>query len=903
MSGRAVSRRTRVAVAVGAGLALASGGVAGAATGLDRQLGERVVGRQADGSVLTSQNQFVTPAGDTIEQTGRPMAMAVRPDGRSAVTLTRSGKGLFTVVDLVARAVLQQYTPPKGVGSNSVGRGGLLWSPDGRTLWAAQTKNLLRFTVGPDGTLADPVAIPLAGVEGRQALPTSLAWAPDGRHILVVLNGNNTLGVLDPVAGRLTGEITVGNAPSSVAVVGDAAFVSNEGGRPATEGDVTNLSYGTPIVADHRDGAASTGTVSEVDVAAGREVRSYQVGLEPTALLPVGADLLVTNVNDDSVSVIDTAAHQVGQTFSVNPLPGAPAGVSPTALAMLDPTHLLVALGRDNALAVYSYRGARRTPSFEGLIPTGWYPGDVSYDATLRRIVVANQQGVGALGAPRTIDQGPGTTPATGHQVYADIGTVQLTPAPTGKTMRTWTEQVFANNRWNGLASHNRRGGHHEDEPASAAVPRRIGDRSPIRHVFLIVRENRTYDQVLGDDARGNGEPSYAQFGAAVTPNAHALARDFPLIDNLYADGTNSAEGHNWLDGAFMSDYLARNYANYVRSYQTGDALMYPRAGYIWDNAVAHGVRTQVWGENANGFAAADGSPPQGSWSAWYRDSRILEGKETGDLHAPVGFYRTTSDMPSLNALLQPDYPNFNLAIPDQYRADLFLRDLAHYEQSGDLPALNILWVMTDHTSGTAAGLPTPRAAVADNDLATGRIVDGISHSRFWKDSAVFVIEDDSQNGIDHLDGHRTVAMVASPYARRGAVVHTYYSQLNVTRTIEQILGLPPMNRMDLAAEPMYDVFTDTPDRRPYDVRPSQLALDELNRAPATLTPGPEHDWARWSQGQDWSSEDDVNMEQSNRLIWYTSSGFTEPYPGDDRVLTPAEVARLHPQSGRPDGD
>ena len=653
-------------------------------------------------------------------------------------------------------------------------------------------------------------------------------------------------------------------------------------------------------MADQRDGAASTGTVSEVDVAAGKEVRTYAVGLEPTALLATGSDLLVSNVNDDSVSVIDTSAHKVGQTFGVNPLPGAPFGVSPTALAMLDKRHLLVALGRDNALAVYTYRGARATPAFEGLIPTGWYPGDVTYDAALDRIVVANQQGVGALGAPGTINQGPGTNPATGHQVYADVGTVQLVAKPTPEAMKTWTQQVFANNRWNGLAGRNRKAG--AKSPARpVAIPRRIGDPSTIKHVFLIVRENRTYDQVLGDDSRGNGEPSYAQFGGAVTPNAHALSTEFPLIDNLYGNGTNSAEGHNWLDGAFMSDYLARNYANYVRSYQTGDALMYPKSGYIWDSAVAHGVSTKVWGEDANTFAAADGSPPKGSWSDWYRDSRILEGKETGDLHAPVGFYRTSSDMPSLNKLLQPAYPNFNTAIPDQYRADLFLQDLAGYEKSGDLPALNMAWVMADHTSGTAAGLPTPRAAVADNDLATGRIIEGISHSKFWKNSAVFVVEDDSQNGIDHLDGHRTVTMVASPYARRGAVAHDYYSQLNVTRTIEQVLGLPPMNRMDLAAEPMYNVFTDKADLTPYDARPNEIALDELNAAPSTLAAGPEQEWARWSSGQDWSTEDDVNMEQSNRLIWYTSSGFSTPYPGDEEVLTPKEVAKLHPQSSGPD--
>jgi hypothetical protein len=467
--------------------------------------------------------------------------------------------------------------------------------------------------------------------------------------------------------------------------------------------------------------------------------------------------------------------------------------------------------------------------------------------------------------------------------------------------MRTYTGQVFSNNQWDNLGSQNNSKGSRQADPV--AVPLKLGDPSKIKHVFLIVRENRTYDQVLGDDPRGNGDPSLTQFGKTVTPNTHALSTQFPLIDNLYSDGTNSAEGHNLLDGAFMSDYLQRNYANYTRSYQTGDALMYPKSGYLWDDAVQHKVAVRAWGENADVFAGPKGEPAQGSWSQWYHDSQVLEGKATGPLHAPVGFYRTGSDMPSLNKILQPEYPNFQTQIPDQYRADLFLNNLKSYEKSGNLPALNMMWVMTDHTSGTSPGLPTPQAAVADNDLATGRIIDGISHSKFWKDSAIFVVEDDSQNGLDHVDGHRNVALVASPYAKRGTVVHDYYSQLNITRTIEQILGLPPMNQLDLATKPMYDVFTDKPNFTPYNAVSNQVPLDTLNPAPAALS-GPAKVWAQWASGQNYTTEDAVNMEQSNRLIWYSSNRFTKPYPGDSKVLLPTEVAKLRPATkAAPAGD
>ncbi len=249
-----------------------------------------------------------------------------------------------------------------------------------------------------------------------------------------------------------------------------------------------------------------------------------------------------------------------------------------------------------------------------------------------------------------------------------------------------------------------------------------------------------------------------------------------------------------------------------------------------------------------------------------------------------------------MNKILEPDYPNFQLQIPDQYRADIFLRDLKGYEKSGNLPSLNMLWVMDDHTSGIYPGQPIPISAVADNDLATGRIIDGISHSKFWKDSAVLVVEDDSQNGIDHVDGHRNILLAASPYAKRGAVVHTYYSQLNITRTIEQILGLPPMNQLDLAAQPMYDLFTNTADTRPYNVIPNNVPLDTLTPPTTTMT-GIARAWADWSATQNFRSEDQIAFAPFNRLTWYTSNNFTKPYPGDTKVLTPTEVLARFPQT------
>jgi YVTN family beta-propeller protein len=891
--------------ALGAVALLATSTAAFAARGADQNkpLGDHLVGRQTDGSVLNPDDQYVTPAGVSIEQTGRPMDLAVRPDGKTAVDLTKSGDGLFTVVDLVAHKVLQQYSPPKGVGSGNVGVTGLLYSHDGTTLWAAQSADILRFPVADDGRLGTPSVIalpadssvPKSPVGAPAApLPTGLAWAPDGTHLLVVLDGWNRLGVLDPATNTLTAQTAVGIAPRDVVVAGGHAFVSNEGGRTPTSEDFTNLSYDSPVVADTKDGRADSGTVSEIDLATNKVVNTYKVGLDPSSLLAHGSEVLVTNSSDDTVSVIDPAKGEVTQTFNVNPLPGQPFGASPNALEFLDPTHLVVSLGRDNALAVYEYAGAHKGVAFDGLIPTAWYPGTLHWDAALDRLVVANQAGVGALGKDGTISEGPGTTPVTGRQVYADVGTVGLVEAPTREQIAEYTAQVFADNQWNGLPARNRKG---SKSARPTAVPLRVGDPSKIKHVFVIVRENRTYDQELGDDPRGNGNASYAQFGQHTTPNAHALATRFPLIDNLYSDGTNSATGHTWLDAAFVNDYLERSYANYTRDYGQPDAMVYPKSGFLWDNARAHGLTARVWGEYAEYFTTPAGANCPGTWAQWYQDSKILEGTADGATHVPAGYCQTKADVPSLDGILSRDFPNFQTQIPDQYRADIFRRDFAEYVKNGKLPALNMMWVMDDHTNGLNAGYPTPSAMVADNDLATGRIIDTISHSRYWKDSAVFVIEDDSQNGIDHVDGHRNVSLVASPYARRGAVVSTYYSQTNVTRTIEQILGLPPMNQLDMAAVPMYDVFSDRADRRPYSALPNTIPLDTMNPSAAQVTDPMAKAWLTWSQKQNFRSEDQLAFAPFNRLTWYATTGWKRPYPGDTKVMTPDEVLKRFPQT------
>jgi YVTN family beta-propeller protein len=902
---RKIRRKSATVIAVAIALAGAGSGVTYAAAEQWNILGHHRVGEQPNGSYLTSTGQYLTPAGTMITQSGRPMALAVHPDGKTAATLTANGNGIVTIDDLTTHKVLQQFQPPAGVGSGNVSNGGLLYSKDGKYLWAAQTTDLLRLDVAADGTVSNPVVVALPGANGKNAVPAGLAWAPNG-NLLVTLSTNNTLGVIDTATNTVVKQIPVGNVPNSVAVVDGHAYVSNQGGRPAAATDFTNNSYGTKVVADKIDGRAATGTVSDVDLATGEQVNTFAVGLQPTALLARGTDLLVTNSNDDTVSVIDTAKHRVGQTFDVNPLQALAYGSSPNALVMIDDTHLGVSLGQDNAIAVYDYRNAYTQPQFQGLIPTGWFPAGLVQDQSLHRLVVASEQGIGARGPAMTVDQGVGTKPAAGYDVYSDVGTVNLVATPTPQQIEHFTQQVFTNNQWNGLNRRNQPG---KGKAGPVAIPAHVGDPSTIKHVFLIIKENRTYDQVLGDDPRGNGDPKLAQFGGPVTPNTHALSKEFPLIDNLYSDGSISSDGHNWLTQAFVNNYMEQQYGNWTRSYPSagGDALAYAKSGFIWDNAMRHGVSITDWGEYEKFFGrGGTDNSPQGTWQQWYQDSQILEGKASGQLHVPVGYYTGSSDIPALNKILRPGFPNFQTQITDQYRTDLFLRDFSTIEKSGNLPALNLLRLPDDHTSGTNPGTISPAAQVADNDLAIGRVVDAISHSQFWKDTAIFILEDDSQDGVDHVDGHRNPTQVISPYAKRGAVVDNYYSQLNVMRTIEQILGLPPMNQMDMTATPMYDVFTNKPNHQPYTVRQNQIPLTTVNPAPAQLS-GAAKAWAQWASVQNYKTEDMVNMAQFNRDIWYSSNNFTVPYPGDSKVLLPNEVpgAAHTPASSnqRTDGD
>jgi hypothetical protein len=429
------------------------------------------------------------------------------------------------------------------------------------------------------------------------------------------------------------------------------------------------------------------------------------------------------------------------------------------------------------------------------------------------------------------------------------------------------------------------------------AIPERIGEPSRIKHVVYVIKENRTYDQVLGDVATGNGDPQLCTFGAAITPNQHAMVRQFVLLDNTYCSGILSADGHQWSTAAFATDYLEKSFAGWPRSYPDGmgededDALSYSPAGFLWDHAIAAGLTLRNYGEFCGPKvrwreAGKKGEP---DFTACYRAWR--DGRD--DV-----VFASEAMVPPLLPHTAAHYVGWNMAVPDQYRADVFLAELAQFEAKGEFPRLVLICLPQDHTSGTSKGCPTPAACMADNDLAFGRIVEGLSKSRFWPELAIFGIEDDPQAGWDHVSGYRTTCYIASPFAKRGVTVSTQYNTTSVLRTMEQILGLRPMNVFDASAEPMFDCFTETPDLTPFTALPATVPLDQMNPAPVSIADPQQRADAEVSATLNFAEIDRAPEDVLNRILWRAMRG-DEPYPewaitpgaDDDEAEEAAEAA------------
>jgi hypothetical protein len=410
-------------------------------------------------------------------------------------------------------------------------------------------------------------------------------------------------------------------------------------------------------------------------------------------------------------------------------------------------------------------------------------------------------------------------------------------------------------------------------------VPERVGEPGVFSHVIYIIKENRTYDQVLGDVTEGNGDAELCTFGERVTPNEHKIVRDFALLDNMYCCGILSADGHQWTDTAFATDYVEREFAGWPRSYPAGgfgvggeDALAYSPAGFIWNDALAHGKTVCDFGEFTTSHKQWKNPAQKGEpkFLDCYRD--FVSGS-----NAIV--YSCEPDIEALRPFMVTNMASWDLDVPDVFRASQFITSLKQFEAADNLPNLIILWLPNDHTSATKAGSPTPAAQVADNDLALGQIVEAVSRSKFWTNTCIFAVEDDPQNGWDHVSGYRTTAYVISPYTKRNAVVSTQYNQTSLLRTIELILGLPPMNQLDATATPMFDCFTNTPDFTAFTAVTNNVPLDEMNPEPKKISDSTLRKDAEVSAKLPLEKEDECPEDLFNHILWRAAKGSQTPYP------------------------
>jgi DNA-binding beta-propeller fold protein YncE len=763
-----------------------------------------------------------------------PLAMvsAPPPDSDRVVLLLNGWRDEgIQVVERATGRVLQTITLPAAFL-------GLAFSPDGRSLYASggNADVVYRFDWrGGAATLRDSIVLQARATvkAGGMRYPGGIAFSPDGRVLYVTENLADSLAVVDVGSGRVVQRLATERYPYAVVAAPDGAvYVSNWGGW--------HLSSYSPGA----DGLLhGTGRIF--------------VGRHPSALLlnARGNRLFVASATTDRVLSVDLARRRVVGELLDPPPDGPDEGTTPNALALSSDGHrLFVAEGDANAVAVFdlapSTSGIASSTGDDrlvGRIPSGWYP-----TALLARgdtLLVASGKGRGTRANP----DGPrptaarDRTQATGSNTTLSQLAGSLMIAPIARadagTMTRYSDRVARANGWT--------------EPRG-----RAGRYPPFEHVVYVIKENRTYDQLLGDLSGADGDTSLAMFGRQVTPNHHALAERFGTFDRFFVNAEVSADGHNWSLAAYATDYLEKtvqlNYSSRGRSYDYEGSLSgsrtvildddpsAPARGYLWNLAQQKGITFRNYGE----FVVPDSVDPDDVLPPGYRGNK-----------------------PFLASHTNPAYPGFNLSIPDQRRADVWIAELAEFTRRGAMPALEIVRLPNDHTSGASAGKPTPRAAVADNDLALGRIIEALSRSPFWKSTVVFVVEDDAQNGPDHVDSHRSPMLVISPYTRAGAV-HRFTNTTDVVKTIEEILGLDALSQFDHYGRPLRDIWSDTADVRPWTTLTPAINLAERNPAG---TRG-----ARESSRLDLRIEDAADEELFNRILWRTVKPGV-PYPGSRR--------------------
>jgi DNA-binding beta-propeller fold protein YncE len=813
-------------------------------------------GPQPDGSVLLHNQWPIRPVGLQVPLGEFPVGLAVDPSGRYAAILHAGwGAHEIRVVDLRTRTVTAVVPMHETFG-------GLAFSPDGRRLVCSGGGDGLLWVFDFDrGQLRPASQVHLPASEAHSSVG-GLALASDGRtaYAAILFSGKvvrtnlesgatEWITALDPKTAEAARPGTRNN--DSDAPVDDLAISRDLVGGS----DPFCLALDVPR---HRLYASLWGesAVAVLDSDDGRVLARWPAGLHPNELI-LSRDrrrLFISNGGLNTVTVLDVSTGRPSESLCSAFSAADPPGSTPDSLGLSpDGRTLFVANAYNNNIALFDVRRPGKGTAL-GFIPTGWFPTAVRVTPDGRSLLVVSARGL--TPSPNGRLPGPGeppvgrkidllASPAGPEQQFPYDGTLYhgslAIVALPGQSAYAETLR-----RWTAVADLCRPATPPRAAPGNP-IPARRGGPTPIRYVIYIIKENRTYDQVFGDLPQGNGDPELCLFPEMVTPNLHRLARQFVLLDNFYANAEVSASGHEWSMGGYSSEFIERswptNYGHkkskvpYVAEGTYAAAL--PALGYLWDRAKAAGITYRSYGEFVHGEATPE-DPAQ-------------------------------SNLPALQGHVDPLYRGWTLTYSDLDRAPRFIAELHRFEAAGDMPRLQIVRLPNDHTEAARAGALTPRAMVAQNDLAVGRVVEAVSRSRFWPQTAIFIVEDDAQNGPDHVDAHRTEALVVSPYTLRRAVDSTAYTTCSMLATMELILGLEPMSQFDAAANPMRACFQAAADLEPYEAAPNRISLSERNPAKTQA--------AAISAGFDFSHEDAIDDATFNRVIWASVRGETSPMP------------------------
>jgi DNA-binding beta-propeller fold protein YncE len=816
-------------------------------------------GPRLDGSVLLPNQWSLRPAGKQVVLGDFPVNVAVHPGNRFAAALHSGyGKHEIVVADLNLGAVASRVELDETFY-------GLEFSADGKQLFCSGAGDEVIHVFGfHDEALSAHRQIPLRDVKER-GIPSGLAVSRDGKSLFVAQVWGQRVTRVDLSTGKVGWEIMLGQSEvvATNLVRPSADFDAAAAEKRATALlDATSPEEPFPYACrlDEKRQRLyvslwAQAAVAVIDAKSGKVVGRWATQEHPNemALTKSGKYLFVANANRNTVTVFDADSGRTLETLSAALYPASPPGSTPNSLALSpDEKTLFVANADNNNIAVFDVSVPGKGRSL-GFIPVGWYPTSVRVTPDGRRLLIANGKGIISKANP--LGPQPGKDPPTNIREYIGglfRGTLSLIDLPKRRQfeeqLQAYTAQAY---RCSPLRADV---GVTVPRPPDSPIPLRPGDATPIKYCIYIIKENRTYDQVLGDLPQGNGDPKLCLFPEKVTPNHHKLARDFVLLDNFYVESEVSADGHEWSMGAYATDFVEKSWplsyghnkkhGKYVYPSEGRFKVAEPAGGYLWDRAREAGVSYRSYGEFSN------------------------NAKTTNE--------PCTTRVKALEGHFDPWFRSFDLDYSDLKRAERFIGELKRFETEGDMPRLQIVRLPNDHTSGTTAGKLTPTAYVAENDLALGRVVEAVSKSKFWSQTAIFVVEDDAQNGPDHVDAHRTIAFVISPYVRRGAVDSTMYSTSSMLRTMELILGLKPMSQFDAAATPMFNSFLAAPDLRPYEALPANVDLNERNAKTA---------WGgEQSKKMDFAREDAADDLLLNEVIWRSIRGADSPMPAPVRA-------------------